>query len=120
MAHCQYDSSLNAIAKHISNADVVFLQEVDKNTIRSGLTINQLKCYQKNQDYLIIFLERHLIFFPGEYGIAILSRYPLYNSQNYLIPLISSDHEKTNIIESKIIVQNVPIRIICGHFNHQV
>jgi len=77
---------LDAIAKVIDNQkpDLVALQEVDVNTKRSG-GINEAVI-------LATKLKMNFYFFKaidhdsGDYGVAILSKYPLSNPQTYKLP----------------------------------
>jgi endonuclease/exonuclease/phosphatase family metal-dependent hydrolase len=57
------------------NADIVLLQEVDKGTRRSG-GVDQPAEYSRRTGYNVAF-GRSLDYDGGEYGIAILSRWPI-------------------------------------------
>lgn len=78
---------LEAIAEVIndSDADLVALQEVDVFTKRSGKDLDQAK-------ELAILTNRHYFFAKaidhqgGEYGIAVLSKFPIVKSEHYLLP----------------------------------
>ena len=78
---------LSAVADVInaSDPDIVFLQEVDKNTGRNSYFGNQAKELSK-------LIQMNYQFFPaiiyksGYYGIAILSRFPLSDDQKYELP----------------------------------
>jgi len=63
--------------------DLVALQEVDVNTVRSG-KVNQAETLAKMLG-MHYFFARAIDFGGGEYGVAILSRYPLSDTQ--LVPL---------------------------------
>lgn len=86
---------LAAIAKVINdeNPDIVFLQEVDKNTGRNGYNGDQAA-------ELGTLTQRNVTFFSatnvgrGFYGTAILSKYPLGSIQKYLLPKGNSDEEQ--------------------------
>lgn len=78
---------LKSIAKVIndSDADLVALQEVDVYTNRSGKDLDQAKELGRLTD-------RHYYFAKtidhdgGEYGIAILSKFPIVKKENFLLP----------------------------------
>lgn len=58
-----------------ANADIVLFQEVDKGTRRSG-NVDQPAEYAKRTGYHVAF-GRSLTYDGGEYGIALLSRWPI-------------------------------------------
>lgn len=76
---------IDAIAKVISDskADIVALQEVDKNTARSG-NIDEAKLLGEKTGLYYHFFKA-IDHDGGDYGLAILSRFPLKNPQ--LVPL---------------------------------
>ena len=89
--HCNPPSKeglidVNAVAKAIQlqNPDIVALQEVDVNTKRSG-NINEAELLAKK-------LKMHFYFGKaidhdgGDYGVAILSKYPLSNQVTFKLP----------------------------------
>ncbi len=77
---------LDAIAQVIIQAspDVVALQEIDVNTGRSG-PYNQAEELAKRTG-MQFFFAKAIDYDGGAYGIAILSRYPLQNKQQYALP----------------------------------
>lgn len=77
---------LPAIAAVINAAspDLVALQEVDKNTTRSG-GVDQA-AYLANATGMNYYYAKTLNFQGGEYGIAILSKYPILESSRYELP----------------------------------
>jgi endonuclease/exonuclease/phosphatase family metal-dependent hydrolase len=76
-----------AIAKVVkqSNADVVALQEIDVNTIRSGKDIHEAEEIAKACGMYVCF-GKAIDFSGGAYGVAILSKYPIGAVQNQLLP----------------------------------
>lgn len=68
---------LNAIVQTIKNADadIIALQEVDVNTKRSGY-INEAEILAKELK-MEVFFTKAIDYEGGEYGVAILSKYPL-------------------------------------------
>ena len=67
------------------NADVVLFQEVDKGTRRSG-GIDQPAEYAKRTGYHVAF-GRSLNYDGGEYGIAVLSRWPIRRDSAIHLPV---------------------------------
>ncbi len=62
------------------DADIVGLQEVDKNTRRSGVKVHQVELLAKSLGYPYWSFDKLIDFQGGEYGMAILSRYPITSS----------------------------------------
>jgi len=90
--HCNPPSKqgmidVDAVAAVIKkeNPDIVALQEIDFNTGRSG-KINQAAQLALKAGYSSFFFARAIDFDGGQYGIAILSKYPLSNTQVHRLP----------------------------------
>ncbi|HEX8333386.1 MAG TPA: endonuclease/exonuclease/phosphatase family protein, partial [Segetibacter sp.] len=79
---------LDAIAGVIKqySPDVVALQEVDVNTIRSGKTSNQAADLAKLARMPYYYFAKAIDYQEGEYGVAILSRYPMEDMKNTPLP----------------------------------
>lgn len=79
--------NLANIAKVIkkSGADIIALQEIDVNVIRSG-KVNQAEELAKLLD-MHYYFSKSINFDGGEYGVAILSKYKLSNVRNQLLPM---------------------------------
>jgi len=80
-------TDLKGIAKVIndSDADLVALQEVDVFTNRSGKNLDQateLARLTKRHHYFVKTIDHD----GGEYGIAILSKFPIVKKESYLLP----------------------------------
>jgi len=67
------------------NADVVLFQEVDKGTRRSG-GVDQPAEYARRTGYHVAF-GRSLDYDGGEYGIAVLSRWPIRRDSSVHLPV---------------------------------
>ena len=78
---------LDAIAKAIANQkpDLVALQEVDVNTERSG-KINEASMLAIKLGMKGLFFAKAIDHDGGEYGVAILSRYPITENQIHRLP----------------------------------
>jgi endonuclease/exonuclease/phosphatase family metal-dependent hydrolase len=79
--------NINAIAKVITdeNADIIFLQEVDKNTGRNGYTKDQAAELGSLTKMNVAYFSA-INYMQGYYGVAILSKYPLSNIRKMLLP----------------------------------
>lgn len=94
---------IDAIAKVIldSKADVIALQEVDKNTVRSG-NLDQAKALAEKTGMNYHFFKA-IDYDGGDYGLAILSRLPMKDVK--LIPL------PQKVVAEKRIVAQVTIQL---------
>lgn len=66
-------------------ADIVFLQEVDINTKRSG-QVNQAEAIARLSGLSHSVFGKHQDFQGGQYGLAVVSRFPLFDVRTYPIP----------------------------------
>lgn len=80
-------TDLTAISNAIKSGDpdIVFLEEVDKGTNRNGYTGDQAKVIADSLKMNFIYFSARP-YMRGFYGIAILSKYPLYQARKYLLP----------------------------------
>ena len=69
-----------------SKADVVLLQEIDKNVSRSGNT-DQIKLLSEKTNLVYFQFFKAINLGEGEYGTAILSRYPISESFTHILKL---------------------------------
>ncbi|MBC7904022.1 MAG: endonuclease/exonuclease/phosphatase family protein [Gemmatimonadaceae bacterium] len=91
---------VNAIAKVISDQrpDLVALQEVDVYTMRSGSGLNEASEIAKLAGMPYFFFAKAINHDGGEYGVAILSRYPLSKMKSRSLPdSIGSKAEKRTL-----------------------
>jgi len=79
---------LEAIANviRLQTPDVVALQEVDVNTNRSGKSSNQAADLARLSGMPYYFFARAIDHDGGEYGVAILSRFPMQDMKNRPLP----------------------------------
>lgn len=80
---------LPAIAKVIneSEAELIALQEVDVNTIRSGKGINQAEELGRLTNRYFFFV-KGIDYQGGEYGIGILSKFPILHTDSLRLPMV--------------------------------
>lgn len=69
--------------------DLVALQEVDVHTTRSGVSLNQAQAIAERTG-MTAYFAKAIPYAGGEYGVAILSRYPVLEWKNIPLPLDSS------------------------------
>lgn len=85
---------LPAIAKVIneSGADIIGLQEVDVNVTRSG-SVDQIKelADMTQTEY---FFAKGIDLQGGEYGVAILSKLPIQETESFLLPMPKSGEQR--------------------------
>ena len=77
---------ISKIAKKITdnNIDVVGIQEVDRGTLRSG-GVDLLKELSEISGYPYYAFFKTIDFKGGDYGVAVLSRYPIDSSEKILL-----------------------------------
>lgn len=100
------------------DADIIALQEVDKLTKRSGY-IDQSERLAKLTGMNAVF-GRAIDHDDGEYGLAFLSKYPIYDTK--IIPLPSGKREQRIILIAKIDLPNFPepITVFNTHLDNQL
>lgn len=111
---------LERIARVIrySKPDLVALQEVDRNVKRTNVV--------DQPEELAKLCEMHVVFGAnidlqgGEYGNAILSRFPIRKSKNHRLPNID-DGEQRGTLDAEIAIPGVefPLRFLSTHFDHR-
>ena len=98
--------------------DVVALQEVDQNATRTGNVDQPQK--------LARLVGMNVEFGPnielqgGHYGNAVLSRYPLVSSRNYLLP-VTKNGEQRGVLVVEVEVPDVdrPLLLLATHLDHR-
>lgn len=111
---------LDRIAEVIraSAADIVCLQEVDRNVARSG-RVDQPAVLAKTLGFHAAF-GGNLALQGGEYGNALLSRYPISHFENVLLPVVAKG-EQRGVLEVEIAVPMVaaPVKLLATHLDHR-
>jgi endonuclease/exonuclease/phosphatase family metal-dependent hydrolase len=114
---------INAIANVIKQQqpDLVALQEVDVYTNRSGKTINQAAEIAKQSGMPYYFFAKAINYDGGEYGVAILSRYPIENMTNDALPTEESTkgEHRTLATVTVLLPQQKKILFACTHLDAQ-
>ncbi len=98
--------------------DVVALQEVEQRTRRTGM-VDQPAELARLTKMRVVF-GGNIPFEGGEYGNAVLSRYPILRHQNHLLPCLD-DGEQRGVLEVEIAWPNagVPLRLLATHLDHR-
>ncbi|MDR1864318.1 MAG: endonuclease/exonuclease/phosphatase family protein [Bacteroidales bacterium] len=106
---------VSAIAAVINREvpDVVFLQEVDRNTTRSKKT-DQLSELSKMTDMPFTYYGKAIDYQGGEFGVAFLSRYLLSDEVKTALP--GADENRV-LIQANIKVNDKTITIACTHLD---
>ena len=101
--HCNPPSKeglidVDAIAKAIQlqSPDLVALQEVDVNTKRSG-NINQAALLA-NRLKMKVYFAKAIAHDGGDYGVAILSKYPLTDEQTFMLPKNNDEKAEQRVL----------------------
>jgi endonuclease/exonuclease/phosphatase family metal-dependent hydrolase len=107
---------LERIARLIrgQNVDLVALQEVDKGTQRTqGVDIAAQLAALTGMDFVF---EKNIDFQGGEYGNAILSRYPILNSTNHHYKMLHPD-EQRGMISATVGVHGQSLTLVSTHLD---
>ncbi len=89
---------LEAIAQviNVQKPDLVALSEVDKFTTRSGSTVDQAKELGRLTG-MYYYFTKAMDYQGGEYGDAVLSKFPIIKSERYLLPVTESSFEPRSL-----------------------
>lgn len=87
---------LQAIANVINKAkpEIVALQEVDVHNARAGMDLNEAAALAKLTG-MHYYFTRAIYYRGGEYGDAVLSKFPIIDSMDYHLPIIEGTKEET-------------------------
>lgn len=112
--------NLNNIAAVIrkSGAELVALQEVDVNVPRSG-NVNQAKELAQLLD-MHFYFSKSINYSGGEYGVAILSKYPLTNTRNVLLPMPTAGEQRSVAMATVNLPGNISIEFASTHLDLNV
>ena len=99
-----------------SNADIVALQEVDKNTRRTG-GIDMPADLARRPGMNIVFGANLDNYQGGQYGTAILSRFPIESHENHLLKQ-TREGEQRGVLQAVLAVNQGQLLFICTHLDH--
>jgi len=107
---------VDAIAAVISKAkpDVVFLQEVDRNTTRSG-KVDQAAELAKKTDMKFYYYAKSMDYQGGEVGLCILSNYTLSETQRTVFPSVEGQTSDRIMVQAMIRFNDQPLTVACTH-----
>ncbi|MFQ3169254.1 MAG: endonuclease/exonuclease/phosphatase family metal-dependent hydrolase [Limisphaerales bacterium] len=100
-----------------SNADIVALQEVDKNTERTG-GIDMPADLASRTGMNVVFAANLDNFQGGQYGTAILSRFPIESHENHLLKQ-SRQGEQRGVLQAVLAVNQGQLLFACTHLDHK-
>jgi len=97
---------VNAVAKVISEsgADLVALQEIDVHTLRCGKDLDEAAELAKLSGLKFYYFAKSRDWEGGDYGLAILSKFPILHSETLPLPLEDGEHRSLGAI----IIEPVP------------
>lgn len=125
--HCNPPSKpgiidVDAIAKVINDSkpDIVALQEVDVHTGRSGSGLHQAEELARKTGMLSYFAKA-IDYDGGEYGVAILSKFPMESAMKFELPTAPGTNGEPRILATAVITipGNQKIRFACTHLDAQ-
>ena len=97
--------------------DLVALQEVDKNTIRTGKVNQDIKLSRLTKMNCVF--GSNITFQGGQYGNAILSKFPIIKNKNFLLPNVDSG-EQRGLLRSQIQISNKEnVLFFSTHLDHR-
>lgn len=91
---------VKAIAQVIkeSGADLVALQEVDVRTRRSGVDLDQAAELEKLSGMQFHYFAKSIDYEGGDYGIAILSKFPILSGETLPLPLEGGESRAMGVV----------------------
>ena len=109
-----------AAAIKSENPDIVALQEIDVNNTRSGYQ-DEADILAEKLGYSSYYFARAIDFAGGYYGIAILSRYKLSETQTYKLPTDSATGGEPRVVAmaSLTLPGHKKIHFACTHLDAQ-
>lgn len=111
---------IDAIARTINQQypDIVAVQEVDVNTKRSGNINEAALLAEKTKMYY--YFAKAIDYGGGDYGVTILSKYPLSGTTTYKLPsLAGTGGEPRVLATASITVNGKEILFACTHLDAQ-
>ncbi|GAB3655515.1 endonuclease/exonuclease/phosphatase family protein [Echinicola sediminis] len=111
---------LEAIANVIRNsgADIVGLQEVDVFTKRSGQDLHMAKALAEMTGMDYYYFSKGIDYQGGEYGTAILSKFPLSDTQTHLLPAEKGTEQRTLSVATVTLEDQSKIKFANTHLDY--
>lgn len=113
---------LPAISKVINDVkpDIVFLQEVDVHTNRSGKDVHQAEALAKSTN-MAFFFAKGIDHDGGEYGIAILTHFPIIETKRFPLTTIASTNGEPRVLATALLELpgNKRLLVACTHLDAQ-
>ena len=113
---------LDAIAKVIQKQgpDLVALQEVDVHTKRSGKTVNQAE-ELAHKTGMYFYFAKAIDFEGGDYGVAILSKFPLSSPLTYHLPVAAGTRGEPRVLATAMVSMPGGKKLVfaCTHLDAQ-
>lgn len=113
---------VKAIANVINqqNVDIVALQEVDVNTTRSGVSLNEAEEIARLIG-MTAFFAKAIDYAGGEYGVAILSKFSMENKRNTPLPTddATKGEHRTLATATIVLPGNRKFVFACTHLDAQ-
>lgn len=110
-----YDYSVIAADIRNSGADIVALQEVDQGTLRNGSQDTMAILSAQTGMAYYAFAPALSPYQEGEYGIAVLSKYPIDTYMYFDLPKVSSKEEQRVLLQTKIEVGGIIFDFFVTH-----
>lgn len=111
---------LDAVAQVIlkSGATLVAVQEVDVHTIRSGKNSNQAEELGRLTG-MEVFFSKGIDYQGGEYGTAILSKYPILDTERYELPNLEGiNSEPRTLAVATVAINGTTIKFANTHLDY--
>lgn len=111
-----------AISKVIGSTapDIVALQEVDVYTDRSGKALHQAEALAKEHG-MQYFFAKGIDYGGGEYGVAILSKYPVLETKRYPLTTLAGTNGEPRVLATALLQLpgNKRLLMACTHLDAQ-
>lgn len=111
---------LERIARVINDVkpDLVSLQEVERNTSRTG-NVDQPAELARLTGFKAVF-EKNIDFGGGYYGNAVLSRHPIVASKNHYMPRLDNGEQRgALVVQVEVGPEKLPLIFVATHLDHR-
>ncbi|MBC8326256.1 MAG: endonuclease/exonuclease/phosphatase family protein [Verrucomicrobia subdivision 3 bacterium] len=97
--------------------DLVTLQEVDRNTTRTGKVDQAAELARLTRMHHVF--GANIAFQGGQYGNAILSRFPIGEHRNHLLPNVDDGEQRGVLAATVQVSKGRSLRLLATHFDHR-